>query len=70
METTGLRRSVRVKFQPKQYEPTITDSKYSHAVMQLETHGVLHPDSPMFVQEDFYQCNPDVMVHIMTQLSL
>jgi hypothetical protein len=24
----------------------------------------------MFIQEDFYQSNPDVMVHIMTQLSL
>jgi hypothetical protein len=24
----------------------------------------------MFVQEDFYQSDPDVMAHIMTQLSL
>jgi hypothetical protein len=24
----------------------------------------------MFVQEDFYQSDPDVVVHIMTQLSL
>jgi hypothetical protein len=53
IETTGLRRSARVKFQPKQYEPTMTGSKYSYAVMQLETHGVLHPDSHMFIQEDF-----------------
>jgi hypothetical protein len=48
----------------------MTGSKYSYAVMQLETLGVLHPDSHMFVQEDFYQSNPDVVVHIMTQLSL
>jgi hypothetical protein len=70
METTGLRRSTRVKFQPKLYEPTMTGLKYSYAVMQLETQGVLHPDSQMFVQEDFYQSDPDVVAHIMTQLSL
>jgi hypothetical protein len=45
METTGLQRSTRVKIQPKLYEPTMTGSKYSYAVMQLETCGVLHPDS-------------------------
>jgi hypothetical protein len=70
METTGLRRSMRVRFQPKDYKLTITGSKYSYAVMQLETLGVLHPDYYMFIQEDFYQSNPDVMAHVMTQLSL
>jgi hypothetical protein len=54
METTGLQRSTRVKIQPKQYEPTMTGSKYSYAITQLETQGVLHPDYHMFVQEDFY----------------
>jgi hypothetical protein len=49
---------------------TKTDSKYSYAIMQLETHGVLHPDSHMFIQEDFYQSDPNVVAHIMTQLSL
>jgi hypothetical protein len=48
----------------------MTGSKYSYAIMQLETHGVLHPDSHIFVQEDFYQSDPDVVAHIMTQLSL
>jgi hypothetical protein len=48
----------------------MTGSKYSYAVTQLETHGVLHPDSHMFVQEDFYQSDPNVVAHIMTQLSL
>jgi hypothetical protein len=48
----------------------MTGSKYSYAIMQLETWGVLHLDYHMFVQEDFYQYNPDVMAHIMTQLSL
>jgi hypothetical protein len=70
METTGLRRSMRVRFQPKEYELTMTGSKYSYAIMQLETLGVLHLDYHMFIQEDFYQSNPNVMVHIMTQLSL
>ncbi len=70
METIGLWRSTQVKIQPKLYQPTMTGSKYSYAIMQLETHGVLHPDSHMFVQEDFNQSDPDVMAHIMTQLSL
>ncbi len=52
------------------YKLTMTGSKYSYAIMQLGTHGVLHPDSHMFIQEDFYQSDPDVMAHIMTQLSL
>jgi hypothetical protein len=38
--------------------------------MQLESQGVLNPDFHMFVQEDFYQVEPDVMAAIMTQLSL
>jgi hypothetical protein len=38
--------------------------------MQLEPQRVLHPDYHLFFQEDFYQSNPDVMVHVMTQLSL
>jgi hypothetical protein len=70
METTGLQRSMRVRLQPKNYEPTMTGSKYSYVVMQLETHRVLHPDSHMFVQEDFYQSDPDAVAHVMTQLSL
>jgi hypothetical protein len=31
---------------------------------------VLNPDAHMFVQEDFYQAEPDVVAAIMTQLSL
>jgi hypothetical protein len=61
---------MRVRFQPKEYEPTMTGSKYSYAVTQLGTLGVLHPDYHMFIQEDFYQSDPKIMVHIMTQLSL
>ena len=48
----------------------MTGSKYSYAVTQLETHGVLHLDSHMFIQEDFYQSDPNIVAHIMTQLSL
>jgi hypothetical protein len=70
METTGLRRSTRVRFQPRQYELTMTGSKYPFAIIQLETQNVLHPDYHMSIQEDFYPAHPDVMVHVMTQLSL
>jgi hypothetical protein len=38
--------------------------------MQLKSQGVLNPDSHMFVQDDFYQAEPDVVASIMTQLSL
>jgi hypothetical protein len=70
METTGLQRSTRVRLQPKHYEPKMTGLEYSYAVTQLETHGVLHLDSHMFIQEDFYQSDPNIMAHIMTQFSL
>jgi hypothetical protein len=31
---------------------------------------VLNPDAHMFVQDDFYQAEPDVVAAIITQLSL
>ena len=37
---------------------------YSYAVTQLETQGVLNPDAHMFVQEDFYQSEPDVVAAV------
>jgi hypothetical protein len=48
----------------------MTVFKYSYAVTQLESQGVLNPDAHMFVQDDFYQAKPDVVAAIMTQLSL
>jgi hypothetical protein len=48
----------------------MTGSNYSYAIMQLESLGVLYPDSHMFVQEDFYQSDPNVVAHTITQLSL
>jgi hypothetical protein len=47
----------------------MTRKKYDYAVAQYEK-VVLHPDSHMFAQEDFYQVEPDIMAIIMTQLSL
>jgi hypothetical protein len=67
----GLHRSTRVRTQAKQaYTRSMTGSKYSYVVTQLETQGVLNPDAHMFVQEDFYQAEPDAVAAIMTQLSL
>jgi hypothetical protein len=48
----------------------MSGSKYSYAVTQLESQGVLNPDAHLFVQENFYQAETDVMEAIMTQLSL
>jgi hypothetical protein len=48
----------------------MTGSKYSYAVTQLEIQGVLDPDAHIFVQEDFYQAEPDIVAAIMKKLSL
>jgi hypothetical protein len=66
-----LRRSTRVRSHTNQgYTPSMSGSKYSYAVTQIESQGVINPDSHMFVQEDFYQSEPYVGAAIMTQLSL
>jgi hypothetical protein len=66
-----LRRSARVRSHTNHgYTPSLSGSKYSYAVTQLESQGVLNPDSHMFLQEDFYQAELDVVTAIMTQLSL
>jgi len=68
--TEGLRRSTRVRTQTKpDYIPSMSGSKYAYAVTQLED-SVLNPDFHMFVQDDFYQAEPDVVATVMTQLSL
>ena len=48
----------------------MTGERCEYAMTQLEIQGVLHPDSHMFVQEYFYQAEPEVVISIMTQLSL
>ena len=48
----------------------MSGSKYSFDVEQLEWQGVLHPDAHMFVQEEFYQAEPDVVAAVMTQLPM
>jgi hypothetical protein len=66
-----LQRSTRARRQTDPgYVPSLTGSKYSYAVTQLESHGVLNPDAHMFMQDDFYQAEPDVVAMVMTQLSL
>jgi hypothetical protein len=66
-----LRRSTSVRLQYKHaYTPRMTGFKYLYAVIQMEIQGVLNPDAHMFVQEDFYLAEPDVVAAIMTQVSL
>jgi hypothetical protein len=66
-----LRRPTRVRSQTNQgYTPSLSGSKYSYEVTQIKSQGVLNPDSHMFVKEDFYQVEPDVVAAIMTQLSI
>jgi hypothetical protein len=67
----ALRRSTQDRIQTNTgYISSLSGSKYSYAVTQLESHGVLHPDAHMFTQGDFYQSEPDVVAMVMTQLSL
>jgi hypothetical protein len=66
-----LCRSMRVRIQATQgYTPIMKGSKYSYAVTQMEIQGVLSTDVHMFVQEDFYQSEPDIVAVIITKLSL
>jgi hypothetical protein len=44
--------------------------KYSYATTQLQNEEVLNPDAHMFLQNDFYQAEPDVVAAAMTKLSL
>jgi hypothetical protein len=53
-----IRRSTRFRSQTNQgYAPNLSRSKYSYAVTQLESQGILNPDLHMFVQEDFIKTN-------------
>ena len=47
----------------------MSGSKYSYAITQLEVQRVINPDAHMFVKEEFYQAEPDVVASVMTQLS-
>ena len=47
---------------------SMTGSKYSYAITHL-SEGVIYPDAHMFVQDDFYQYDPDVIATNMTQLT-
>ena len=50
---TELRRSSRVRTQTENYTPSMSGFKYSYAVTQMESQGVLNPDAHMFVREEF-----------------
>ena len=62
--------SSRVSTQTENYTTSMSGSKYSYVVMQLEKQGVLNLDAHMFVQEEFYQAKHEVVASVMTQLSL
>jgi hypothetical protein len=67
----GVWRSTQVKFQTKDYIPSLSgSSKYAFAIHQIEQHHCLHPDAHMLFQTDMYRHEPDVVAAIMTQLSL
>jgi hypothetical protein len=63
-QVPALRRSARTRNQHRAYIPSTSGSKYSYAVTQLHSDGVLSPDAHMFVQEDFYQAEPDIVAAV------
>ena len=72
-EIPGVRRSTRIKFQPKEpYVTIMTVSKYAAATapLTIQDNGALHPD----LHRQFFlvdvQEQPGVVAVIMTQLSL
>ena len=58
-----------MRTKPSLYVPSMSGRKYDYVAAQVEL-NVLHPDAHMFMQDDFYQMEPDVVATIMTQLSL
>ena len=71
VESTGVRRSTRVRFAAKApYVPSMTGKRYVTAVNHLENHGALHPDQHAAFFEHMQQEQPDVVAAVMTQLSL
>ena len=67
----GVRRSTRVRTKPKDYIPSWKGTNYTFTVEQLETKGALYPDLHLLFQQSMLDpSEPDVMVAIMTQLSL
>ena len=66
----GPCRYIIVRYQSDTYAPRMIGKRYDYAMTQLENQGVLHPDVNMFEHEDFYQAKSNVVIAIMTQLSL
>ena len=54
VESPGLHRYTRLRYQPSTYAPNMTGKRCAFAMMQLESLGEIHPDTHIFVQEDFY----------------
>jgi hypothetical protein len=69
-ESPPCRRSTRTKTKPRAYIPSNSGSRYSYAVTQLESEGVLNPGADMFMQRDFYQAEPDERSEGMGRQSL
>ena len=62
----GLCRSTQVKTKTPGYVPSMSGLRYGYAITHLENYGVLHPDAHMFMPDDFYQAEPDVVAMVMT----
>ena len=66
----GVCRSTRVRTYTKSYSPILSGKKYSYAIALMENMGILHPESHMLFDQGITRHDPDVVLSIMTQLSL
>ena len=48
----------------------MTGKGYTNAVIKLDIQGLICPEAHMFAQEDFYQAKHDLVIEIMTHISL
>jgi Reverse transcriptase (RNA-dependent DNA polymerase) len=69
VETTGVRRSTRLRTQPSSYVPSMTGKRYVTAVTLLES-GKMIPEQHFKFFNYMQKKTPDVVAMIMTQLSL
>ena len=72
-QSTGVRRSTRVKFAAKApYVPSMSGKRYATAMAQLaeDNHGALHPDLHAGFMQHMIDKAPKVVARVMTQMSM
>ncbi len=64
------RRTTHIRCWEQRHAPGMQGSWYSYAASTQIAQGELYPDSHMFVQDNFYQYDINIIAYVMNQLSL